>query len=354
MDAGGRHPRRALRPQERRAARSRGRSDPLAADRVVGRAQAGDERESLRRRVGRRLPPLGRRAEDALLVALFRGARGSRDLPERRPRPRPPERLQRARRFARRALREARRLGTRVDRDSARHDLGLLHAAGLGLGEAARRADARRGPPDALRDLLGPRQLGAVPRLRGRLPSTTKVVSPARSRRRATGRPAGVRARSSSSAASRLARTLRPARSAPRSRANAPPKPARSGPPRRSGRRARGVARRGPVHRLRRAVLQLPTEGRGPVRDRALELRPGDRRAASLPLRLHGLERQPLRAAGNGLQGDDPRGLHRVSCGRPERHPGTAERALWRRRTSCRSRSRAPSTATGPRSAASR
>ena len=62
-----------------------------------------------------------------------------------------------------RALREARRLGLRLDRDPARHDLGLLYAPRLRLGQAAHGREPRRGPPDADRGLLGPRQLRGVP-----------------------------------------------------------------------------------------------------------------------------------------------------------------------------------------------
>jgi hypothetical protein len=59
-------------------------------------------------------------------------------------------------------------VGPRRHRDSPRHDLGLLYAARLHLGQAAQRRRARSGPSDPRRDPFGPRQLGGVPELAGR------------------------------------------------------------------------------------------------------------------------------------------------------------------------------------------
>jgi len=62
-------------------------------------------------------------------------------------------------------LPQTRRVGARVDRDPPRHHLGFLYAARFYMGPPTLRRAARSRTADAARNLFGPRQLGALPRL---------------------------------------------------------------------------------------------------------------------------------------------------------------------------------------------
>ena len=112
-------------------------------------------------------------ARSATSIALRRRARGPRrPAPTACRRARAPGRLPRdAPRRPARPLPQARRVGRRRARDPARHDLGLLHAAGLELGQAARGATQHDPERQTLIEIYsGHGELGGVPRLaRGRL-----------------------------------------------------------------------------------------------------------------------------------------------------------------------------------------
>ena len=195
-----------------------------------------------------------------------------------------------------RAVREARRVGRRSDRDPARHDLGLLHAAGHLLGQAARRGAARPGPAVPDRDHVGARQLRGVPRLAGGRVRRRRQA-PAAPSRRADYLPSCWRAGeiiAERCQAAGLDAAECAARVAEARQLAVEAGVARHG--RGAGRPPRGVARRRTVSGLLPALVQLPAARLGPVRPGALELRRA-RRAAALPLRLHRLERQPLARA---------------------------------------------------------
>ena len=164
VDPGGHHARRPLRPQERRPAPPGRRPHPrpphLGPRPGAARRAAVHLRLRPARHAAAHLRAPGR---DPLLPR----PRGPGALPRRRPRARAARRLSRLRVHPGAPLRQARRLGPRIHRHPARHHLGLLHAPGLLVGQAARRSQARPGPPDPDRDLFGPRQLRGVPGLGG-------------------------------------------------------------------------------------------------------------------------------------------------------------------------------------------
>ena len=154
------------------------------------------------------------RAAARLRALHARDVRRAR-VPDGRAGARAARRLPRVRGDARRAVREARRVGRRLDGDPARHHLGLLHAARLGWDKQLAGSSTTR-PAEADRGVLGPRQLRGVPRLaRGRDRRRRRQELP-RAAPTTTCPRAGAPARSSRRAAPRRARTRTSARSARR------------------------------------------------------------------------------------------------------------------------------------------
>ena len=234
-----------------------------------------------------------------------------------------------------RALPQARRLGPRRHRDPARHDLGLLHAAGLDLGQAARAASSTTPTRQTLIEVFSGhgnseeyRDFRAVRLRRGRAaraaPSRRADYLPdLLARRRDHPRALPGRRASDEAECDGARREARAERRRGR----------RPGPPDRAGRGARRVARRRSVSRLLPAGLQLPPGRRGPVHHGARATSTTPATPAALPLRLHRLERQPHRAPRHRLQGGRParddrgrrrrvgRRARRRSCAAPEASP---------------------------------
>ncbi len=320
MDASRHDAAESLRPQERHPARSRRGQDTDAADRrrpaarhvFRGRRGTADAADG---------PP--RRQRAALGRARLRALRGRdggrRDLPDRCSGARPVQRLPRARGNAGRSLRQARRLGLHPYGDPARYDVGLLHAARLGLGQAVDRADARRRPAADHRGVLRPRQLRRVPpvsrgpsrpRRRAHLSGAQRGLSALLLARRRDHRGAlpcrGRRCRRVRAARRRGAAELRRRRLQRRLRHRA----------REHGRRLAG---RRPMPRLLPAVVQLPPAQLRTVHHGARTPRQSRGRAA-LQLRVHRVERQSLGATRHRLQGSVAARVHRGPLRQLRRH----------------------------------
>ena len=110
----------------------------------------------------------------------------------------------------------------------------------------------------------------------------------------------------------------------------------------RARRGAGRLARRRPVSRLRRARVQLPPEVVGAVHRRARQLRRTGC-AAPLPVRLHRVERQPLRPARHRLQAEAPPRHDRVA-GRRRAAGSPRHSSAWSTRNPPRNRARSRST----------
>ena len=177
----------------------------LATRRAAQRARAHPAPAALRRL---REPPALLRTSSTLRRRDRARCRAARKASSSK---RSARRLLRVRRDARRAVPQARRVGRRGDRDPARQHVGLLHAAGHLVGQAARRRAARPVAADADRGVSRATATRRSTATGTRSCSTRTASRAAPSRRPTTCRAAGAPARSSRRAAAKPASTPRSA-----------------------------------------------------------------------------------------------------------------------------------------------